>query len=177
MNNPVTKLIIISPPAKKIVEPHYDRPEFPRPALAYLKTYLNQKTNDITIDALDCKFERLSIDKTIPLILSSDYDLVCITAFTSEINSAMELAKTLKDNHFQGKIMIGGVHATALPLETMQESSSFDYLIAGEGEKPLLDFLNCINQNKELDLVPGLIYRRRRPDNKVTKLCLSSQCL
>jgi len=166
MNNTVKKVIIISPPAKKIIEPNYDRPEFPRPALAYLKTYISQKINDICIDALDCKFERLNTDQTVSTLIDSNYDLICITAFTSEINSAIELAKKLKENPFQGKIMIGGVHATALPMETMEESINFDYLIAGEGEKPLLEFINTINQGEELNQVSGLIYRE---NNKIIK--------
>jgi radical SAM superfamily enzyme YgiQ (UPF0313 family) len=62
----------------------------------------------------------------------------------------VELSKYLKENGI--KIIIGGVHATFLPYQTLRDSNA-DYVICGEGEIPLLKLLN--NNMKNFDPETG----------------------
>jgi radical SAM superfamily enzyme YgiQ (UPF0313 family) len=56
-------------------------------------------------------------------------------------------------------ILVGGSHASALP-EMMLKHQSIDFVIRGEGERPLVEFLQAWLQGKDLDHVPNLGYKQ-----------------
>lgn len=56
--NKKLKVLLINPPAKNIIEPHYDTPDFPRTALAFLAGYIREFLSDkVEVQVLDCKFD------------------------------------------------------------------------------------------------------------------------
>jgi len=68
-------------------------------------------------------------DENFDQISFEDADLVGITAFTSCINRAYEIARKYRDRGI--KVVIGGIHASMLPDEVLQHS---DAVVVGEGE-------------------------------------------
>lgn len=68
-------------------------------------------------------------DENFDQISFEDADLVGITAFTSCINRAYEIARKYRDRGI--KVVIGGIHASMLPDEVLQYS---DAVVVGEGE-------------------------------------------
>lgn len=86
---------------------------------------------------------------------------VGITASTAAIRSAARLARELKRSSSGVVILVGGPHVTALPKETLKESSEFDFGVVGEGENALIDFLSAYgSKSKGLEMVKGLVFRR-----------------
>ena len=140
------KLILVNPPAPQIIEPHYDRPDFPRTALAFLAGHIRQRCKDeIDIEILDCKFDQLSENDSILKITEMNPDIVGFTAMTNEIKSAARLCEKLK-KQIEFTSIVGGVHYTALPEETLIEFPSFDFGVAGEGEEVLCDLVVAIKK-------------------------------
>ena len=80
-------------------------------------------------------------------------DFVGITATTSLIEEAYEIAK-LCDKKI--KVIIGGIHASSLPRETLEKFPRFDYLVRGEGEFTILELV----KNKKINQIKGLYYRK-----------------
>ena len=54
---------------------------------------------------------------------------------------------------------MGGSHASAVP-ESLLASADVDYVIRGEGEKPFVEFLRCLQNHQAVDTVANLAYKR-----------------
>lgn len=63
------------------------------------------------------------------IIFSSDFDLVAITAMTAQIGRAYQIADRFRE--LGVKVVIGGIHATALPKEAKQHADS---VVIGEAD-------------------------------------------
>ena len=147
------KVVLVNPPPYQLVEPYYDTPPYPRTAIAYLAGFLRSK--GIDVDAVDCKFDRLDYGQGINAVLAKDPTIVGLTAFSNEIVQAAEFASMLKKSRPELITLIGGVHFTAIPEQTLREFPSFDYGIKGEGEESLVHFCKFI-ENAETQLPEGV---------------------
>lgn len=99
-------------------------------------------------------------------LLQPDY--IGITCFTYDYWSVLELAQLIKD-HMKTKIIVGGIHPTIRPYDFLYEKSPFDYIIVGDGEIPLSDFLKMDKSNKSLYDIPGLGYRDKNGHYRVNE--------
>lgn len=152
------KVLLANPPPYKIIEPSYDTPEYPRTSLAYLAGYLRSQA--IEVDVLDCKYDRLAYDQALQRISSSNAKIIGFTSFTNEIMQAAQLARTVKKHNPDITTIIGGVHVSALPEETMQEFPEFDYGVVGEGEITLYELLSALAENAAIESINGICFRK-----------------
>jgi len=106
----------------------------------------------------------LSLPETLKRILQSSPDLVGITATTSGICAAGELAQALKQSRSTRPILIGGCHVTALPEETLREFPAFDLAVIGEGETTFREILDAYSAQRITPTgLPGTV-ARKAPD-------------
>ena len=158
MSGAIQKVCLINPPVIGVMEPWYDTPDFGRTGLAYLAGYLRHNTA-YEVSIIDCKFERLDFNQALNLVRALSPDLVGLTAFTNEIKPAAYMAAKIK-NYLPGCVtVIGGVHVTAIPRETMMEFAGFDVGVVGEGEETLLELCNTLTEHRSLRAIKGLVYR------------------
>ncbi len=80
--------------------------------------------------------------------------------FTAYSETAIKTAETVKAFHPDCRIVLGGHHPTAMPCETM-ETGAVDFLIRGEGEVSMPALAEAIRKKKELNDIPGIVFRRR----------------
>jgi radical SAM superfamily enzyme YgiQ (UPF0313 family) len=86
-------------------------------------------------------------------------DLVGISSlFTPYYREVLEIAARVK-KHLRMPVVVGGSHASAVP-ESMLASPSVDYVIRGEGEKPLVELLRYLRGENDIASVPNLSYKR-----------------
>lgn len=103
---------------------------------------------------------------------SKDFEFVGFTGMTYQINRALEIAKTIKKNYPQKKIVFGGVFAS-LNCNTLKNFDFIDHIIIGEGEIVLKKLLeNKIKDRiiKGISLPPDkipIIDRRICKDNGI----------
>lgn len=74
-------------------------------------------------------------------ILSHTPDLLGLSATTSGIEAAAELASQVKQARPACTVLIGGCHATALPGETLAAYPGFDMVVMREGERTLAEVI------------------------------------
>ena len=108
-------------------------------------TYLNT-LNNIDLPIWHGVYERIN-----------DYspDIVGITAMTATINSALNVAQLVKSFNSEIPVVLGGVHPTLLPEETIK-NTNVDIVVRGEGEYTFLDILKKSNN---LNVVLGITYK------------------
>ena len=150
-------VLLINPPAQQIVEKH-DKPDHPQIGLSYLASFMLSKNMPVKI--IDAKLEGLDINACIKRISNHDFDILGITSFTHDIIMADKLAKKIKEQYPDKKVILGGVHITALPKKTLEDFDYFDIGIYGEGEITLFEVIDAIRNSKSLDKIKGICYRK-----------------
>lgn len=157
-NSLLFKVCLVNPPVLAVLEPWYDTPSFVRTSLAYLAGYLRQHKG-FEIHIIDAKFERLSFEQVREKIKQLAPDLVGLTAFTNEIKPAAYQAALIKKDLPNTITVVGGPHITALPKETLNEFSSLDIGVIGEGEITLYELCHALKQGIDLNQIAGLVFR------------------
>ncbi len=161
MSKSTLRICLVNPPILASLEPWYDEPDFPRTALACLAAYIRDIPG-VKIKIIDAKFDRLDFTGCLDEILNFKPDLVGFTAFTNEIKPAGYLAYKIKEKQPVVKTLIGGVHVTAIPQETLKEFPCFDLAVVGEGETPLKELCeHYLNRGKQnLQEIKGLCFQK-----------------
>jgi radical SAM superfamily enzyme YgiQ (UPF0313 family) len=86
-------------------------------------------------------------------------DVVGISSlFTPYYREVLEIAARVK-KHFDIPIIVGGSHASAVP-QSILASPPVDYVIRGEGERPLVELLRYLRGESDIASVPNLSYKR-----------------
>lgn len=125
--------------------------------LANLAAFIRQHGYSVKI--VDCCVLKLTLADVVKQILSYKPKYVGITAVTISINKAAALAKMLKEQKPNLKIILGGCHISVLPEETMKGFSQFDIGVLGEGELTIVELLRVLQESSSLDNVKGIIFR------------------
>lgn len=158
----ITKTLLIYPPSRGGVQIHqtFHKDEgigFKPPlGIMVLSTYLRQ--HGYSADCLDANTDRLSIDDIVRHIDKHDYGLVGITTWTDFWYPVWKLVRAIKHQCKKTKIVLGGPHCFVYPKESLLYSEA-DYVIAGDGEEPLLHLVKSLQSNNELGDCKGLWYK------------------
>ena len=132
--------------------------EEPSLGLCYLAAVTRENGyNTEIVDAIALKLRNKELAE---LIVSKKPKFVGISAVTISIYNASDLAKRIKELDENITVIIGGVHITAVPEETMRRFSHFDIGVLGEAEITIVELLDALKNNQELDDIPGLILRK-----------------
>ena len=88
-------------------------------------------------------------------------DVVATTAFTAEIVDALKVLKLAKEINPETITVIGNVHPTFCYDEILKEHHGYvDFIVCGEGEKTLVDLLDCLNAGDEAEKVQSMAFFR-----------------
>jgi len=159
------KTVLVNPPPPRRIE-RWDRPDYPHIGIGYLAA--NLRAHDVPVTVIDGKLERIGPSEALGRIRDLAPDVVGISAMTHEICTAADLAAEVKRALPDAVTIVGGVHPTALPEETLRDFPSFDLAVYGEGEGPLVELVRVLEAgggDERLAEVTGLV--RRTPDGVV----------
>lgn len=151
------KIFLLNPPAKKVAE-KIDTPPYQHIGLGYLISVLEK--NGFPAKVVDAKLDRLSFRNSLSQIADYRPDILGITAKTHEVTMAAEVAKEYKRLDPAVRIVLGGVHMTALPDDTLKRYPQIDFGITGEGEYSFISLIKAIeNGVNDLSGIPGVVFR------------------
>lgn len=92
-------------------------------------------------------------------ISSESPQLIAFSVTSDTYGWACKLAQTIKNNFEHIPIVFGGVHVTAVPLEVLK-NPFVDYIISGEGEYPMLDLADALEQCMQVNEIMNLGYKK-----------------
>jgi radical SAM superfamily enzyme YgiQ (UPF0313 family) len=126
--------------------------------LAYIASYL-RKYGGHTVSMYEPEAQGLGLSDIREIIREKDPDIIGLTCSTPNFIRALELAK-LSREHSKAKIVLGGVHATALP-EFIVESHPelIDCVVVGEGEEAMLELADAYHGGGSPGGIKGIVYR------------------
>ena len=90
---------------------------------------------------------------------------------------AIEVARIVKNVNPNAKVVLGGYSASYFHDQILKYYKTVDGVIRGEGEIPLLKYVQNDNQNQPLDSVPNLSYRDSSKRIKVNPLSYIAKTL
>lgn len=142
------KILLVNPPSPGIY--NLIGLKLPPLGLAYLAAVCREKGHQVEI--VDLQVE----PKSKLHQAFSRCDLVGITSETNKVHQALKVAKEAKER-FGLPVLMGGYHATFLDEEVLR-SGWVDWVIRGEGEIPMSQFLEALDKKSDLTTVPGLSF-------------------
>jgi radical SAM superfamily enzyme YgiQ (UPF0313 family) len=106
--------------------------------ILYLASHLRSRMPKTTIKATDgC---RIGFDRTWREIAAFRPDVLGISFYTTTACGAAALARQCKQSMPGTTVVMGGPHATALPLQTLEEANA-DFVVVGEGEETFCEIV------------------------------------
>lgn len=131
---------------------------YPKP-LSYLKTYY--ASYDQSPFSMFHQYYHFGADYQLIAdeIEQLQPDLVGISSlFTPYYQEVLNTAQAIKQR-LKIPIVVGGSHASALP-ESLIRSHTVDFLILGEGERPIVELVEMLMKNRTINEVSNLVYKK-----------------
>lgn len=125
--------------------------------LGYIASALLKKGHEVTI--LDPEVEKLNHEGIKLFLKKNQPALVGISCATPNFSNASCIAKTIKEE-LNIPVILGGVHASALPTQILKNHSEFDIIVIGEGELSFSEICDYYTGKiKTLEGIEGIAYR------------------
>ena len=122
--------------------------------ISYISSVLKQNGHSTELVIIDRKFKSKNNNAIKYYIESFNPGLICFTSVHSEFEFITDTAKQIKKLFPDIPFMLGGVHITLNPSEELLDI--FNCICIGEGEYPVLEYVNCLEKNKSANGIPNL---------------------
>lgn len=131
--------------------------EYPPVGICYLASIV--RNQGYTVDIYDAASMRCSLTSALEFAIDFQPDVLCLSLYTIGIVEQYTFLKRVKKAIPVCAILVGGPHATALPIYTMEECSEIDFLIFGEGEHTIVELFKAIERKMNPASLKGICYR------------------
>ena len=140
-----------------LVVPPGIRSNTPPLGLLYLGAQLEK--DQVSVRAIDCGMEGLSVDEALARIRDMNPAIVGLSATTPEIQAAEDMAALIKDARPETAIVLGGPHPTLDPAGVLAQPA-VDYVVRGEAEFSFSEFCRAYLGGRRTDFqIRGLSYK------------------
>jgi radical SAM superfamily enzyme YgiQ (UPF0313 family) len=143
-----------------LIKPYSRFPtRIPHLGLGYLAAALRRDGHRVTI--VDCPREDIHRRDLQDHARQFSPHLVGISAFSSDLAAAREIAGDFRRQFPRAVLVLGGAHPSALPEHCFQYIPELDFVMMGEAEHGLAQLAKRVEEGgTDWDNVPGLAYRR-----------------
>lgn len=124
------------------------------PGIASLSAVLKDaghETDLLSINSLDLSYIKGYVESRTP-------DVIAVSSNSHQYHYAKEIIPHVRKDLRSAKIILGGVHAT-LEENVINEIKELDAVCGGEGEMPLLQYVNALESKNTEHNIPNIIFR------------------
>lgn len=150
------KILLINPRASYCGE--ISQKCYPPASLMYLASAL--RDSGFEPEIIDANAFALSDPEIESRISKARPDIIGMSLYSDILSHVYSLVNLAAKCAPKAKIVLGGPHATAVPEQTLEQFSNADFVLSGEADHSLPMLCRAVDQNLELDKIPGLYYRR-----------------
>jgi len=151
------KIILTTSPR---AEGDIERKGLPFLGIGYIAAYV-EKFSHHQIEIFDAHTYGFNPSEAAKKIIEKKPDVVGIHAITDNRFKAINLAKELKKRNKNIIVLMGGPHFSLTAKNALEVVPEIDYIIRGEGEKAVVQFLNILENRDDISRVSGLVYRAK----------------
>jgi anaerobic magnesium-protoporphyrin IX monomethyl ester cyclase len=117
------------------------------------------RKNGYTVNHVDANTNNLTEDELYQILREKVGNVVGISALSVEYRDAVHKTfAIIKKANSEVKTVLGGVYPSISP-DVAKEDENLDFIVIAEGEKRLIDLMDCIKNKKPFDTVDGLHFR------------------
>ena len=117
------------------------------------------RKNGYTVNHVDANTNNLTEDELYQILREKVGNVVGISALSVEYRDAVHKTfAIIKKANSEVKTVLGGVYPSISP-DVAKEDKNLDFIVIAEGEKRLIDLMDCIKNKKPFDTVDGLHFR------------------
>jgi anaerobic magnesium-protoporphyrin IX monomethyl ester cyclase len=125
--------------------------------LLSVASYMRKIGEDVAV--IDAEAHRYSFEETIDLILSANPKYIGTTAVSLSAPVAAYMAKLIHEKRPDIPVILGGVHISSMPEETLKRYSDINYGIIGEGEISFHELIKALDVKGDITKLDGIAYR------------------
>ncbi len=155
----ISKVLFIEPPRNYwFVMGEY----LPPPTtLLILSAFLEKELPDLEIEVVDCQARKFSWNDLEKYIESSNPSMVLTSGFTCNAYSCARTAEITKKINPNIITVVGGIHFSFVPEESLIDFPEIDYIVRGEGELTLVDLIKKLTRGGKINQVKGISFRTK----------------
>lgn len=129
------------------------------PPIGLLYLAANCRKHGLEPSVIDANTLRMGTEELIKEALRQEPRFIGMGANTLSISSAGSLAEKLHEASPQIFVIVGGVHVSSCPEETMRRFTHFDAGVIGEGEQTIVELAKAVSASEDITDVNGIIFR------------------
>jgi len=130
----------------------------PPTTLLILAAYIEKQLPEIDIEILDCQAERMSWQGIENYIEQSKPSIVLTSGFTCNAYTCARTVEIAKQVNPEIVTIVGGIHFTAVPEESLQNIPEIDFIVRGEGEQTIVELLKALQKGTNPITIKGLSF-------------------
>jgi anaerobic magnesium-protoporphyrin IX monomethyl ester cyclase len=130
---------------------------WPPLGLLYIGSVLQNAGHEVKV--IDNGRMQLSVEKIANRVRPEEPGIVGVSALTPTFKQGVKIARTIKAEMPDVKIVFGNYHATFTYDRILANYPFIDYVVLGEGELSFLELVNTLEKNKDIKKVLGIAYR------------------
>ena len=130
---------------------------WPPLGLLYLATTLMEI--DIEVSVLDQPAKGFTVEETVKWVEKEDPDILGFSTFSASGRKAALLSNEVKKKNPDITVVFGSFYATFNADRVLRKYPSVDIIVRGEGEKTVIDLVDCLKKRSKLKDVQGITFR------------------
>jgi len=131
---------------------------YPPMHLLYLAAVLREHGFEPVV--LDANAFRMSDEEIREEVRTRKPLLVGLSLYSDVLRQVRDMTRLVREASADSRIVLGGPHASAVPVETMEQFTEADYVLSGEAERSLVMLSEALVGGECVDRIPGIVYRR-----------------
>jgi anaerobic magnesium-protoporphyrin IX monomethyl ester cyclase len=131
----------------------------PPTVLLILAAYLERELPDLEIEVLDCQAQRKNWDDIEKQIQAFSPSIVAASGFTCNAYACARVAEIAKKVDSNIVTVMGGLHFSQVPEESLTDFPEIDYIVRGEGEQTFVELIKVLQNQGNIADVNGLSFK------------------
>lgn len=131
---------------------------YPPMHLLYLAAALRE--HRFEVDVVDANAARMSDREVAEHVAGLKPLLVGISLYSDILRQVRDLARSIRNQVPEARLVLGGPHVNAVPVQSLEQFGDVDFGLTGEAERSLVMLAEKLLADDPLDEVPGILFRR-----------------
>jgi len=154
----ISKILFVEPPRDYwFVMGEYCPPPT---TLLILAAFIERELPNIEIEILDCQAGQVSWDGVERYIESYGPAMVLTSGFTCNAYTCARTVEIAKKVNPDIITVVGGIHFTSVPDESLIDFPEIDFIVRGEGEHTIVKLIKSLNNGGKVLNIKGLSFKK-----------------
>ena len=164
------KILFINPPYTNFAGIDESAGHMMPLCFGYLAAYARERIKGIEFKILDAEALGCDLKDIRSAVTEFNPHIVAITAPTPALKFVYQIAEIVKQQNESIHVVLGGIHPTVMPEQTIKECQAIDFIVVGEGEETFYRLILALKEESNcFSQIGGLWYRQAHKIENTSK--------